>query len=463
MGARKRNSLVTKWCIRYVVVIFMAIAFLISVTAYFKQDYERLSMQTLKARLDTTTEFYNRILESGMPMLYIASEIKELTKNQFYMAFLFNQQGEVIISHGRMGQLNSQPFAIKEIGEITRTSNGERVISIDRKLEKDGVWIATLRFSTSLRQLDFKYQQFVLGLSFVSFLLLSLLVLLSYIFMRSMVKPLIDMKNIAEVYAKGNFDVDMTISRNDEIGQLAETMQSMARELKHMEDSKYQFIDSVTHELRTPMTSILGWCDLMEMRPELSDKGIQMIKIETQRLGELVSNFMAFNAMKFTQELKLSQFDLIELLEEVLLVFKPRMDRYFITAEKQWASEVLPVVSDRGKLKQVIVNILDNAMKFSSQNTTIQITQENRQEGYFISVVDQGSGIPKEHLNQLTNKYFRGSSDKQGMGLGLAIVSDLMHCLSGTLKIESQLGIGTQVTLEFKTLMVEDVESLIHL
>lgn len=463
MGARKRNSLVKKWCLRYLIVVLAAMIALFGITAYFKQDYERLSLQTVKARLDATAEFYNRILDSEMPMLYIASELRDLTKNQFYTATLFNHKGEVIFSHGYTSQGDQSGFQLNELGNIQTTVNEERIVSIDRKLLQDDAWVGTLRFTTSLRRLDARYSEFVIGLWFVAFLLIGFLVLLSYVFMRSMVRPLIEMKNIAEVYAKGNFDVDIAISRNDEIGQLAETMQLMAKDLKHMEDSKYQFIDTVSHELRTPMTSILGWCDLMEMRPELSEKGIQMIKIETQRLGDLVSNLMAFNVMKTTSELKLSQFDLIELLEEVLLVFKPRMDRYAMTIEKLWESDTLQVVTDRGKMKQVIVNILDNAMKFSEQNGSLRIGQGLKPNGYMVWVEDKGPGILPEHLKQLTQKYFRGRTDKPGMGLGLAIVNDLMGLLSGAMKIESNVGLGTMVTLEFKLLEVENLEAVVKL
>jgi signal transduction histidine kinase len=463
MGARKRSSLVKKWYLRYLIVVIAGIIALFGVTAYFKQDYERLSLQTVKARIDATAEFYNRILDTEMPMLYIASELRDLTKNQFYTATLFNHKGEVIFSHGSTAVEDQLGFQLNQQGNIQTTANQERIVSIDRKLLQEDTWVGTLRFSTSLRRLDYMYSEFVIGLWFVAFLFIGFLVLLSYVFMRSMVRPLIEMKNIAEVYAKGNFDVDMVISRNDEIGQLAETMQLMAKDLKHMEASKYQFIDTVSHELRTPMTSILGWCDLMEMRPEHSEKGIQMIKIETQRLGDLVSNLMAFNVMQTTSELKLSQFDLIELLEEVLLVFKPRMDRYAMTIEKIWESDALPIVTDRGKMKQVIVNILDNAMKFSEKNSSLRIGQELRSNGFKIWVEDEGPGILPEHLKQLTQKYFRGQTDKPGMGLGLAIVNDLMGLLNGVMRIESNIGEGTMVKLEFKLLEAESLEAVVKL
>lgn len=463
MGIRKRSSLVKKWCLRYMVMVLIALLALLSVATYFKNDYERLALQTIKGRLEATVEFYSRILDAGLPLLYIASEIEELSVNQFYTATLYDRKGEIVFSDGLDTGHVEVPFRLMETGEIVKVAGGERLIRMDRKLLRGDEWLATLRFTTSLRLLDQKYKEFVIGLSVVVFGLTVTMVFASYIFMRSMVRPLIEMKNIAEIYAKGNFDADISISRNDEIGQLAETMQLMARDLKHMDDAKYQFIDTVSHELRTPMTAILGWCDLMEMRPELSDKGIQMIKIETQRLGDLVSNLMAFNVMKITQDLKLSQFDLVELLEEVLLVFKPRMNRYDMVTETNWSVDKLAIVSDRGKLKQVIVNILDNAMKFSDQGTTIRIDQEIIDSGFKLIISDQGSGILPQHLEQLTQKYFRGATDKPGMGLGLAIVKDLMQALGGEFYIESQVGVGTRVTIIMKQLSAENPDQVVKI
>ena len=264
--------------------------------------------------------------------------------------------------------------------------------------------------------------------------------------------PLRKITEAAKQYASGNLDYEIPVNSQDEIGYLSASLNYMSTHLKDMEDYQKKFVANVSHDFRSPLTSIKGYIEAIAdgtIPVELQGKYLNIILFETERLTDLTRDLLTLNEFD-TKDLLLNKesFDLHEMMKQVAASFEGTCTSRKISIELLFASRVLYVHADRSKIQQVLYNLLDNAIKFSNPQSTVTIETTERGEKIFTSVRDYGIGIPKEDLSKIWERFYKSDlsrgKDKKGTGLGLAIVREIIQAHNETINVISTEGVGTE-------------------
>ena len=237
--------------------------------------------------------------------------------------------------------------------------------------------------------------------------------------------------------------------QKDEIGRLCETINRMAEELSKTEKMKNEFISSVSHELRTPLTSIRGWVEtiasIRDPQDENYQKGLAIIGAETDRLYGMVEELLDFSRLQAGIRLECQPLDLVAELTDAALFVEPRIRQEGMRLAYEEPELPLPVWADPKRLRQIFLNILDNAVKYSSPGGVITLELLQDGENVYILFRDEGRGISPEDLENVKLKFFKGKNAVRGSGIGLAVADEIVTALNGSLDIESRLGEGTTV------------------
>ena len=240
------------------------------------------------------------------------------------------------------------------------------------------------------------------------------------------------------------------IPDNDEIGDLCDAINHMAKELSTAEEMKNEFISSVSHELRTPLTAIKGWAETIytENDPETIHKGMNVIISETERLSQMVEELLDFSRMQsghFT--LQKATMDVLAELGDAVLIYmdKAAKDNIRISYDEP---EMLPFLyGDKNRIRQVFINIIDNAIKYSDPGGQVHIEATERQGNVVVSVSDTGCGIKASDLPKIKEKFYKPNHTRRGSGIGLAVADEIITAHGGKLDITSEEGLGTTVTI----------------
>jgi signal transduction histidine kinase len=280
---------------------------------------------------------------------------------------------------------------------------------------------------------------------------LALVLFSSSYFIGSIVNPVGQVSETARKIAQGDFSARLPKKTDDEIGELCEIINYMASELATAEQLKNDFISSVSHELRTPLTAIQGWAETVlttggEDR-ELLEKGMGVVISETGRLSQMVEELLDFSRMQSGRlRLVMARIDALAELYEACLMYAQRARREGIGLVYE-DDEAAVVYGDRGKLRQVFVNVLDNAIKYSNPGGEVHIETTVTPQTLTVRVSDNGIGIRAEDLPKIKQKFFKADSTRRGSGIGLAVADEIITRHGGTFTIDSIYGEGTTVTL----------------
>ena len=225
----------------------------------------------------------------------------------------------------------------------------------------------------------------------------------------------------------------------------------MADELSNADSMKNEFMSSVSHELRTPLTAIKGWAETIRLDndPEIISKGIRVITNETERLSQMVEELLDFSRMQNGHfSLQFAPMDVLAELGEAVLIYAERAKTEDVTVTYE-EPEMLPIVyGDKNRIKQVFINIIDNAIKYSNKGGTVKIVAGTSAEGDIkITVKDNGCGIKKSDLPKIKEKFYKANHTKKGSGIGLAVADEIIQMHGGTLTVESEEGRGTNVII----------------
>lgn len=336
--------------------------------------------------------------------------------------------------------------------QIYTTSEGERVMAVTSLVPYASEDAAAMRMITSLTLIDqalARRNLLALGLGTVVVLLS---VWSGLFFVRSIVKPVGQIEAAATAIARGDLAARLPEAPyDDEIGRLCGTINQMAEELSKTERMQSEFISSVSHELRTPLTSIRGWVETIAQIRDPEDenyrKGLSIIGRETERLYGMVEELLRFSRLESGVKLDCKPLDLVAELTDAALFVQARMQQEGLTLEYEEPELPLPIWADPGRLRQVFVNVLDNAIKYSPPGGAIAIDLLQDGENAYVLVRDQGRGISPEDLENVKLKFFKGKGAVRGSGIGLAVVDEIMTALDGSVDLASELGKGTTVTL----------------
>jgi signal transduction histidine kinase len=275
----------------------------------------------------------------------------------------------------------------------------------------------------------------------------------------SIVRPINNIRDVSAQMAQGRFDARIEGDYRYELGELASTLNYMAQEIVRTNQIKDDFISSISHELRTPLTSIKGWSETLNSGgydPEETKIGMKIISKETDRLIGLVEEILDFskleqNAMK----LVMGTVDLRELLQEIMLNVWAKAEMKQIKLQLDSEETAYLVHGDGNRLKQVFLNIVDNAIKFSHESSIIFLSLQRIDGNIEISVQDTGIGISAENLARVRDRFFQVDHQNGGTGLGLAISQQFIERHHGQMLIRSELGAGTTITVSLPALQAE--------
>lgn len=278
-----------------------------------------------------------------------------------------------------------------------------------------------------------------------AFLILLVFTFVVYIPIRRITKA-------ADEYAAGNFEHQIEVHSNDEIGYLAASFNYMANELNTLEDDQKKFVSNVSHDFRSPLTSIKGYIEAMldgTIPPEMQEKYLNIILFETERLNKLTQSLLELN--KYGSKgvmLDLSEFDLNHTIRMTVQTFEGKCKEKHIRFDLILTGQELFVKADFSKIQRVLYNLIDNAIKFSHNDSTITIETTERNEKVFVSVKDTGIGIPKDSLSKVWERFYKTDlsrgKDKKGTGLGLSIVKEIIQAHDENINVISTEGVGTE-------------------
>lgn len=336
------------------------------------------------------------------------------------------------------------------VGKVSYDSSG--IMAVSAVLQSDGSTAGVLRFVSTLREVNEDVNAIAIVFAIIGLAVTAASVVLSFLLSNTIVNPLKKVTAVAAKMASGDFRVRSKRAYNDEIGKLSDTLNYLADEIEKRDRLKNDFISSISHELRTPLTSIKGWAvTLMEVGQEdseLFDTGLDIIEKECDRLTAMVEELLDFSRL-VSEKLTIKK-ELVQLEEFVSTVGRqlaPRAAREGLHFSVEADGELPDIITDGNRLKQVIINILDNAFRFTQAGGSILFQTEASGGEVIFTVIDTGCGIAADEMPYIKEKFFRGKNSKLGNGIGLSICEEIIRLMNGSFSIYSAAGKGTKVVI----------------
>lgn len=265
-------------------------------------------------------------------------------------------------------------------------------------------------------------------------------------------RPIKEITRATNEYSKGNLSYHVKPMHNDEIGRLGMSLDYIASQLNESDKFQQKFLSNISHDFRSPLTSIKGYLEAIQdgtIPPEMLDKYIGIMLFETERLSKLTSNILTLNELDpKSVRLDISTFDLNSIIRHTVETFEGTCKKKGIKFNITYANSVQNVKADKGRIQQVIYNLIDNAIKFSKENSYIYITVKEKGEKAQISIKDTGCGIAKEDIDKIWDRFYKSDSsrgrDKKGSGLGLSITKEVIQAHGENIDVVSTVGVGTE-------------------
>ena len=313
-----------------------------------------------------------------------------------------------------------------------------------------------VRYTLSLSEINKAILSVIFWVLITAIVILLIVISISIRFANSIINPILDLKEFANELAHGNFSIKIKDirTRDDEIRELANTFVYMASEIDKSEKLKEEFISSISHELRTPLTSIKGWSETLgydEITKEELDLGLGIIQNETERLIKLVEELLDFSRLSSDRiKLKFDILNIKTLCYSVVNQLKLKAIEKEIDLKVEYLSNIEEIQGDKDRLRQVLINLIQNSIKFTEKGGYIKVIVYQDDIYTTIKVIDNGDGIEKENLTKVLDKFFQEDYNKSGSGLGLAISNEIVKLHGGSMNIESEKKVKTQITFTLK-------------
>ncbi len=338
------------------------------------------------------------------------------------------------------------------IGSFQGRIGSENILAISVIAPVSDESITAVRLVASLSNVDRLVTMIIIVAIIFGLIIIFFMVLSGFYFINSIVIPVTEIGKTARKIAQGDFATRLESQHDDEIGNLCETINYMAEELGNSEKMKNEFISSVSHELRTPLTAIKGWSETIRDADdgdrETIQKGMKVIINETDRLSLMVEELLDFSRMQSGRlRLVIEKIDLLAELEEAVLMYTEKARREEMTLDYDEQIEAAVVMADKNRLRQVFINFIDTAIKYSDAGGSVSVSVYEKDRYFVVSVKDSGCGISAEDLPKIKQKFYKANLTRRGSGIGLAVADELVAAFEGSLELDSKLGEGTTVTI----------------
>ena len=468
------KGIVKRWVLKYLSVTVLFLVLLIFGAAFAVRAYYYNGVKVhLKELGDAAQQSYTLYEQNGNADVWVEEYFSDIEKKESIDVAASNESGEVIADIGLTESSELESAAIvygsdspdESSYRTDSLSTGEKVMNYSAAVRKESGNIAyLLRYSRPLTEVDNKVMIAILVLAAAAVLLLASFVIPCLLFMKTIVKPVRELRATAHRIAQGDYETRVDKMYDDEIGELADSINHMAEEIKASDSMKNDFISSVSHELRTPLTAIKGWAETMSVgEPDSAtmSKGFGIIINESERLTGMVEELLDFSRIQSGRMiLAMDKTDLLAELGEAVYMLKERAvkeNKHLVYDEPEMLS---PVLADKNRLRQVFINIIDNALKYTPVGGVIGINVSQSDDMIKVVVSDTGCGIAEKDLPRIKEKFYKANKTVRGSGIGLAVADEIMTMHKGSLEIESKEDVGTTVTISIPVLDRDDEEIL---
>jgi len=462
-----RRKLPLKFALTYLIFAVLSFTCIATLTSHFAyQNCLKQSARELREESRSLAEslglIYDGVIEETSDSFF--RELNEIGDLQNISIWIMNPENEIVFDSNAM--LEGRQI---EAFDVTDTTAYYRVGTFYDNFSKDQLsvyspitanyrtygYVLLHKSTTSIRQMSDSLL-IPTYITFAVILLLSLSFLVVFLF--EVERPLTKIIQAAGKYADGDLKYRLKVRSRNELGYLANTLDYMAQELEKTEEYQRRFISNVSHDFRSPLTSIKGYLEAIKdgiIPMEEQDKYLDIIIGEAERLTGLTQNMLQLNALdEVGMQLNYSDFDITRVIKDTCNLFEGICSSREIRFELIFSDACVMVHADRSRIQQVIYNLVDNAIKFSPNQSEIIIEVFERYEKVFISVKDHGQGIPKDRINKIWTRFYKSDEsrgkDKKGTGLGLSIVKEIINAHKENIDVISTEGIGSEFIFRLK-------------
>ena len=451
------NSLSFVVVILAVIIIFVSVGISSYYYSSIRDNLKNRVHSTVSSIRDNFTSTYDQYL-SGIRQYALSYEDKDKVELQF-----IDTSGRIILSTSELtaDSIPSTDDADRALWENTICSwsgddpmTGERIMSLSEPIySARGELIGAVRMISSLKTAEKQITIVILASIAACLLFLILVIASNSYFIRSILIPVTRINEVAKEIAAGQYGMRLHKTYDDEIGQLCDSINNMSDEIAKAERIKNEFISSVSHELRTPLTAIAGWSETLTsmgaQNPEDVMMGLDIIQKESRRLTQMVEELLDFARMESGRmTLNIEIFDLSKELYEAIYMYENLLQSSGMTLHYKKEPDSYIVSGDKHRMKQVFLNIIDNAAKYGMSGGKIEISLYRQENTIVTCVRDWGNGIPEAELPFVKEKFYKGSSKQRGSGIGLAVTDEIVKMHNGSLDITSRVGSGTAVYIK---------------
>ncbi len=427
----------------------------------------------ISQRLQNNTILAGEIFKKAMlegDSTYIQRKVKELAKNLNLRITVIDKQGKVLAdsemdassmeSHGDRAEFVEA--VEKGVGESTRFSHtlnySMKYVAV--RVTDGAEVVGVVRIAVPESEVQLELHQLYRAAITGAVAAICIAGVIAYVMARGISTPIRQMKEVADAIAKEQFDRRTSIKGEDELAELAQSLNAMSDELKlkierlkYLDNVRTDFVANVSHELKTPLTSIRGFVETLEdgaiNDADNAKRFLAIIKKHAQRLGNIIDDLLRLSELESGGGIEMAEMDLKGLINEIVMGFGHSLTvkQQRLSVEATGGDFVLR--GDRDRLEQVFVNLIDNAIKYTHEGGQIKVHLTQAGDSAIVTVEDNGIGIPKEDVERVFERFYRvdkaRSRELGGTGLGLSITKHIVLAHNGEIRIESEINKGTKV------------------
>ncbi|MBC7766199.1 MAG: HAMP domain-containing protein [Hyphomonadaceae bacterium] len=456
------KKIFTKLLLVYCFIILISFGFLSVLVFQYLNNYvidekeNALRTSVLKVEEMTTAQLEDRSVLSAR---ILRINLEYIALNTKAVIMIVEKSGKIIMSTGANANvfedknIDMKSYAavlngdtVKKVGDFDALFK-DQVLTIAAPMHYSGEVIGAIFMHTHIPEIN-QARNHLFSLFFKSLLVTFIVAfILIYFISRRISKPLKLISQAARTISDGKFENRVVVSSNDEIGELATTFNHMADALQNLEKMRKSFIANISHELRTPMTTIHGFIEgIMDgtIPEHEQQKYFKIVLSEVQRLSRLVNNLLDLAKMEAkTYAIEIKSFDINEMVRINLIKFEQAISQKDIQVDVHFEQAQCMVLADPDAIARVLTNLIDNAIKFSKENGSLVISLAQHAQKVHIKICDDGIGISEEDMKYIWDRFYKSdqsrSVDKIGAGLGLAMVKHIIKEHGQDIWVSSQL------------------------
>ncbi len=369
----------------------------------------------------------------------------------------FDTQGDVIWANNvadykNIDKYTSEALKLMEKGDRINAAGlfnglyGKKTISVGEQINNDtGQPLGYVFCSVVAPDISQQYREVLYDILIIELVTLTFVAFFMFLFSRNITKPLKKINNTLKEFARGNFDARVKYDVDNELGELAGNINQMADSINSLEKMRQDFVSDISHELRTPMTSISGFIEGIldgTIPSEEEKKYLEIALSESKRLSKLANDLLTLTGIEDqVKNLNITEFDIEELAKIVLIKFEENITNSRISVDLELEGDEFIVRGDKDKYTQVLTNLIHNAVKFTPIDGKILITLKNKKDKCFVSVKNNGYGIESDKLKYIWERFYKAdnsrSYDRTGAGIGLYIVKKIIDAHKENITVSS--------------------------